>query len=53
VELPDGTGYILRAGDGIGEARLIRIGPDGAVFDVLPTAGRGAERIVLALGPAK
>lgn len=53
VELPDGTGYILRAGDGIGEARLIRIGRDSAVFDVPTKAGRGAERIVLTLGLEK
>lgn len=53
VEMPDGIGYILRAGDGIEEGRLVRIGRDSVVFDVQPKLGLVGEQIVLALGPAK
>lgn len=53
VEMPDGVGYILRAGDGIEEGRLIQIDRDSVVFDVPPKLGLVAEQIVLALGPAK
>lgn len=53
VELADGVGHIVRAGDGIEGARVIRIGPDSVVLDVLPGPGLAGERLVLPLGPAR
>ena len=53
VETPDGLGYILRAGDGIGEARLIRIGRRLGGLRRAGEHGPAGEQIVLALGPAK
>jgi hypothetical protein len=53
VETPEGLGYILRAGDGIAEARVIRIGRDSVVFALSGTPGRGGEHIVLGLQAAQ
>ena len=53
VEMPDGIGYILRAGDGIEEGRLIQIRGNSVVFDIPPKPGLVGEQIVLALGPAR
>jgi type IV pilus assembly protein PilO len=53
VEMADGVGHIVRAGDGIEGARVIRIGPDSVTLDVLPGPGLAGERIVLSLGRAK
>jgi hypothetical protein len=36
VEAPDGLGYILRAGDTLGDGRLDEIGQDSAIFTVAP-----------------
>jgi hypothetical protein len=49
VETPDGLGYILRAGDGIEEARVIRIDQQSVLFTLPPAAGRPGEEIVLVL----
>jgi type IV pilus assembly protein PilO len=49
VETPDGLGYILRAGDGIEEARVIRIDRQSVLFSLPPAAGRPGEQIVLVL----
>ncbi len=53
VEMPDGSGHVLRPGDGMDEARLLRIEEDAAVFEVPPRPGLVSERIILALGQAK
>ena len=36
IEAPDGIGYILRAGDTLGDGRLEEIGQDSAIFTVAP-----------------
>jgi hypothetical protein len=51
VETIDGTGFILRAGEGFGEGRLLEIGEDFALFDVGSSAS-SQRRIVLRLEPA-
>ena len=53
VELPDGIGHVLRQGDGIGEARLLRIDKDAVVFETPARPGLIGEQIVLALGRAR
>ncbi len=51
VETIDGTGFILRAGEGFGEGRLLDIGEDFALFDVRSPAASTPRRIVLRLEP--
>jgi hypothetical protein len=51
VETLDGTGHILRPGEGFGEGRLLEIGVDFALFDVSPTSELMPTRIVLRLEP--
>ncbi len=51
VETIDGTGFILRAGEGFGEGRLLDIGEDFALFDVRSRAASTPRRIVLRLEP--
>jgi len=53
VETSDGLGHILRAGDGIEGARVIRVGPDSVVFWLPPVASRAGQQVVLALGGPK
>lgn len=53
VEMPGGLGHVLRPGDAIGEARLIRIDGDSVVFDVPGKHGPAGEPIVLILGRGK
>lgn len=49
VEGSDGIGYILRAGDTLGDGRLLEIGTDSAVFSVVPRPGASATRVTLRL----
>lgn len=49
VEAPDGVGYILRAGDLIGDARVAEIGPDSVTFAVRGRPGQPATTTVLKL----
>ena len=49
VETPDGIGYILRAGDTLGDGRLLEIGADNVVFTVSATPGSISNRVVLKL----
>jgi hypothetical protein len=51
VETIDGTGFILRAGEGFGEGRLLEIGEDFALFDVGSPSASSQRRIVLRLEP--
>jgi hypothetical protein len=51
VETIDGTGIILRAGEGFGEGRLLDIGEDFALFDVGSPSTSTQRRIVLRLEP--
>jgi hypothetical protein len=49
LEMQDGMGYILKAGDVLADGRLIEIGRDSVVFTVPPRRGSIPERIVLRL----
>jgi len=49
VETPEGIGYILKAGDTLGDGRLLEIGTDSVVFQVAPQPGSQTDRIVLRL----
>jgi hypothetical protein len=49
VETLDGTGHILRPGEGFGEGRLLEIGVDFVLFDVSPASELMPTRIVLRL----
>ncbi len=49
VETPDGIGYILRAGDTLGDGRLVEIGADNVVFAVAAKPGAPPSRVVLKL----
>ncbi len=49
VEGSDGIGYILRAGDTLGDGRLIEIGTESAVFTVVPRPGAPPTRVTLRL----
>jgi hypothetical protein len=51
VETIDGTGFILRAGEGFGEGRLLDIGEDFALFDIGSPSASTQRRIVLRLEP--
>jgi type IV pilus assembly protein PilO len=53
VETPDGSGHVLRPGDGLDEARLLRIEADAVVFEIPRGPDLASERIVLALGQVK
>lgn len=44
LEGTDGIGYILKAGDTLGDGRLLEIGADSAVFNVVPRASVPPER---------
>jgi Tfp pilus assembly protein PilP len=50
VETPDGTGIILRAGERLGEGRLLDIGEDFALFD-LEVPASTPTHVVLRLEP--
>jgi len=49
VETPEGIGYILKPGDTLGDGRLLEIGTDSVVFQVVPQPGTQTDRIVLRL----
>ncbi len=49
VETSDGIGYILKAGDTLGDGRLLEIGPDRAVFSIASRPGSTSNRVVLRL----
>jgi hypothetical protein len=49
LEGADGIGYILRAGDTLGDGRLVEIGADSAVFSVVVRPGAGPSRVTLRL----
>jgi Tfp pilus assembly protein PilP len=49
LEAPDGIGYILRAGDTLGDGKLMDIGLDNVVFAVSAKPGAPATRVVLRL----
>ena len=49
VETSDGIGYILRAGDTLGDGRLVEIGADTVVFAVAAKPGAPPSRVVLKL----
>jgi hypothetical protein len=49
LEGSDGIGYILRAGDTLGDGRLLEIGADSAIFSVVPRPGAPPNRVTLRL----
>jgi hypothetical protein len=49
VETTDGIGYILKAGDILGDGRLVEIGADSVVFAVAARPGASSTRVVLKL----
>jgi hypothetical protein len=49
VETQEGIGYILKAGDTLGDGRLMEIGADTVVFAVAAKAGSPTNRVVLKL----
>ncbi len=49
VETQEGIGYILKAGDTLGDGRLMEIGADNVVFAVAPKPGAPTNRVVLKL----
>jgi hypothetical protein len=49
VETADGLGYILKAGDTLGDGRLVEIGPNNVVFRVPERPGSLTNRVVLSL----
>jgi hypothetical protein len=49
LEGADGIGYILRAGDTLGDGRLVEIGADSAVFAVAGRPGVAPSRVTLRL----
>jgi type IV pilus assembly protein PilO len=53
VETQDGHGHVLRPGEVIDEARLLRIDGDTVVFEIPAHSGLPGERIVLPLGQVK
>lgn len=46
VEAPDGLGYILRAGDQIGDGRVVEIGRDNLTFSVAARPGFAPTPVV-------
>jgi Tfp pilus assembly protein PilO len=53
LETADGVGHVLRPGDSIDAARLLRIDREAAVFEIGPGGGRAGETIILPLGPSR
>ncbi|HSE91958.1 MAG TPA: hypothetical protein VLF19_01530 [Methylomirabilota bacterium] len=49
VETPDGLGYILKAGDTLGDGRVLEIGQNTVVFSIVPRPGITDNRVVLRL----
>ena len=49
METPDGLGYILRAGDVIGDGRVLEIGSESVTFGVIRRAGEPPSRVVIPL----
>jgi hypothetical protein len=49
METPEGLGYILRAGDVIGDGRVLEIGSEGVTFGVIRRAGEPPTRVVIPL----
>ena len=49
VETPDGIGYILKAGDTLGDGRVTEIGADSVSFAVSPKPGEKAGIVTLRL----
>jgi hypothetical protein len=49
VEGPDGVGYILRNGDGLGNGRVTGITATTVTFAVAPQPGQGATTVTLRL----
>ena len=47
LEGSDGIGYILRPGDTLGDGRLVEIGAESAVFNVVPRPGSPPNRVTL------
>jgi hypothetical protein len=50
VEAPDGLGYILRAGDQIGDGRVTDVGRDSLTFSVVARPGQPAQPVVKRIG---
>jgi type IV pilus assembly protein PilP len=53
VETPEGMGYIMKPGDTLGDGRLVEIGPDSAVFTVVPKPGSNTNRVILRITPTE
>lgn len=49
VETPEGIGYILKAGDTLGDGRVTEIGADSVSFAVSPKPGEKAGSVTLRL----
>jgi hypothetical protein len=49
LEGADGIGYILRAGDTLGDGRLLEIGAESAVFSVMSRPGGAPNQVTLRL----
>ena len=49
METPDGLGYILRAGDVVGDGRVLEIGTESVTFGVIRQAGEPPTRVVIRL----
>jgi Tfp pilus assembly protein PilO len=53
LETADGVGHVLRPGDSIDAARVLRIDREAAVFEIGPGGGRAGETIILPLGQSR
>ena len=49
VEAPDGIGYILKAGDALGDGRVVEVGQDSISFAVAARPGQPASTVTLRL----
>ena len=49
METPDGLGYILRAGDVIGDGRVLEVGAESVTFGMIRRAGESPTRVVIRL----
>ena len=49
METPDGLGYILRAGDVIGDGRVLEVGSESVTLGVIRRAGEPPSRVVIPL----
>ncbi len=49
VEAPDGIGYILKAGDSLGDGRVTHIAPDAVTFTVAGPPGQKPGTVTLRL----